>query len=250
LDGNERSIERKTKMVEFGLKLEDNKVDEWYGHLFLVSLMRSLNMWMEYYLMCSLFGIIHLPLIHCSFDNNDCRSSQYIDYEKLKLVLKRAKASAEYRDEIIKRMPPGVVAEVFNERKDRMASTAAAAASSSSSSHGEKKVEETSSSSSTMKLGCSPIEESSTTSSRSSSSQPPTSKPVVAPTVTTPLLGNSPKVTSWGSNINHTVFKVTSYLGFANDRILLLQAYDDADDKLHMFEQSYEQEVSSCIEIC
>ena len=194
-----------------------------------------------------LYSFASHTLLYTSCDNNDCRSSQYIDYEKLKLVLKRAKASAEYRDEIIKRMPPGVVAEVLNERKDRMASTAAAAASSSSS-HGEKKVEETTTS--TMKLGCSPIEESSTTSSRSSSSQPPTSKQVVAPTVTTPLLGNPPKVTSWGSNINHTVFKVTSYLGFANDRILLLQAYDDADDKLHMFEQSYEQEVSSFIEIC
>jgi len=148
-------------------------------------------------------------------------------------VLKRAKASAEYRDEIIKRMPPGVVAEVLNERKDRMASAAA------SSSLGEKKIQETTTTSTTTIM-----EISSTASSRSSAASPPPTSKIATPTVTTPLLGNHPRTTSWGSNINHTVIKVTSYLGFANDRILLLQAYDDADDKLQMFEQSYEQEVS------
>ena len=177
--------------------------------------------------MFRLFAFSH-PSSSTSLDYH-YRSSQYIDYEKLKLVLKRAKASAEYRDEIMKRMPSGVVAEVLQERKDRMTSAA-------SSARGEKKVEEVA----TTATRCSPVEESSTASSRSSYS-PTTSN--ANPTVTTPLLSNPPKPTSWGSNINHTVFKVTSYLGFADDRILLLQAYDDADDKLQMFEQSYEQEV-------
>jgi hypothetical protein len=155
-------------------------------------------------------------------------------------VLKRAKASAEYRDDIIKRMPPGVVAEVLIERKDRMASAASA-----SSSLGEKKIQETTTTSTTTIM-----EASSTVSSRSSAASPPPTSKIAIPTVTTPLLGNHPRTTSWGSNINHTVFKVTSYLGFANDRILLLQAYDDADDKLQMFEQSYEQEVSAFGILC
>eukprot|EP00985_Skeletonema_marinoi_P027688 scaffold23114_cov80-Skeletonema_marinoi.AAC.1 len=62
-------------MVEFGLKLEDNKVDEW--------------------------------------------STKYIDYEKLKAILKRAKSGFEYRDELIARMPASVIAEVNQERKLR-----------------------------------------------------------------------------------------------------------------------------------
>src|SRR6056300_1297076 len=60
-------------MVEFGLKLEDNKVDKW--------------------------------------------STKYIDYEKLKSILKRAKSGYEYRDELISRMPAAVVTEVTVERE-------------------------------------------------------------------------------------------------------------------------------------
>ncbi len=215
-------------MVEFGLKLEDNKVDEWYDNndnIYSSIVSCHVNVSSVCFLSSVIVDFVGLSLY---------RSSQYIDYEKLKLVLKRAKASVEYRDEIMKRMPSGVVAEVVQERKDRMESAA-------SSARGEKKVEEEAAAFDTIKLGCSPVEESSITSSRSSYS--PTTSNNAYPTVTTPLLSNPPKTTSWGSNINHTVFKVTSYLGFADDRILLLQAYDDADDKLQMFEQSYEQEV-------
>lgn len=157
------------------------------------------------------------------------RSSEYIDYEKLKLVLKRAKASVEYCDGIIKRMPPGVVAEVRRERNTRTSSEATAAL---SSSLGEKIIIDKDSKTMTtpMELGYSSVEDSSTPNNN-------------FPTVATPLLSN-PRKASWGSNINHTMIKVTSYLGFANDRKLLLQAYDDADEKLEIFEQSYEQEVS------
>ena len=62
-------------MVEFGLKLEDNKVDKWSMH--------------------------------------------YIDYEKLKAILKRAKSGIEYRDELIARSPAAVIAEVTQELKLR-----------------------------------------------------------------------------------------------------------------------------------
>lgn len=51
------------------------------------------------------------------------------------------------------------------------------------------------------------------------------------------------RMNSWGSQ---TVFKVTSYLGLADDRNLLLQAYDDADAKLDLFKHTYQEEVRQC----
>lgn len=47
------------------------------------------------------------------------RSAQYIDYEKLKEVLKRAKKCADIRDETLKRMSPAVRVEVEQQLKDR-----------------------------------------------------------------------------------------------------------------------------------
>mmetsp|Transcript_16374 Transcript_16374/g.29704 ORF Transcript_16374/g.29704 Transcript_16374/m.29704 type:complete len:872 (-) Transcript_16374:91-2706(-) len=184
-------------MVEFGLKLEDNKVDEW--------------------------------------------SSQYIDYEKLKAVLKRAKASAEYRDGLLKRMPPGVVVEVVQERRSRSSSLAL---SDNLVSKGDLPPTPTSKGKGMVKInkdykplsmGHYPLE---VTDKQMSSSSFPEA------TDATPLLGEPIKeVNSW-SNLHHTVFKVTSYLGLADDRPLLLQAYGDADDKLNLFKQTYEQEVN------
>ncbi|KAL3767430.1 hypothetical protein ACHAW5_004823 [Stephanodiscus triporus] len=152
-------------MVEFGLKLEDNKVDEW--------------------------------------------SSQYIDYEKLKAELKYAKASATHRDDVLKRMPRAVAEEMAREMKDREAGY------------------------------------SSGLETRSRCETPVAS--VDGSYEITPLLGGQLKRTnSWSnlsSNLNHTVFKVTSYLGLADDRELFRKACDDADDKLGIFVRTYEQEV-------
>lgn len=186
-------------MVEFGLKLEDNKVDEW--------------------------------------------AAQYIDYEKLKAVLKRAKLSAANRDDLIKRMPSGALAEVENERKDRLAMGGKLALQNNLPPT-EYKGPDRPTDSKPLKMVVHPLEVSD---KRSSSS-------LLVPnaaTDTTPLLRspmkrlNSGKLNSgsWGSNINQTVFKVTSYFGFADERILLNQAYDDADEKLNLFKQTYEQEV-------
>ncbi|KAL3823186.1 hypothetical protein ACHAXA_010070 [Cyclostephanos tholiformis] len=155
-------------MVEFGLKLEDNKVDEW--------------------------------------------SSQYLDYERLKGELKRAKASAAHRDEVFERLPPAAAAEVAQELKDREAAS------------------------------------SSCLESRNSSKAPVASS--YGSIENAPLLGGGLKRTnSWAalynSNLNHTVFKVTSYLGLADDRALFLRAYDDANDKLDAFVRTYEQEVGA-----
>lgn len=168
-------------MVEFGLKLEDNKVDQW--------------------------------------------ADRYIDYEKLKAVLKRAKISAEQRDDLIKRMPPGAAAEVIQERLDRSATA----------SH------RVDSPPTSVPLKMEPMEV-----SQSSAS-------LTGATDSTPLLGepkpSMKRMNSWGSfsefSMGDAVKKVTSYLGLADDRALLLQAYDNADEKLNLFRETYEQEVSS-----
>ena len=66
-------------------------------------------------------------------------------------------------------------------------------------------------------------------------------------TDTTPLLMHESRPlkrgNSWSSNFGENVKKVASYLGLADDRALLLHAYDDADDKLNLFKQTYEMEV-------
>lgn len=163
-------------MVEFGLKLEDNKVNDW--------------------------------------------ADQYIDYEKLKAVLKKVKASVEYRDEIVKRASPGVAAEVLQERKDRAASSSVE-----NRTDNEEKLEYSSS------LEATQHNRESSFSSMATDS--------------TPLLSGEPKPlkrkNSWGNNIK----KVASYLGLADEREILHQAYDDADNKLDLFKQSYEYEVSN-----
>ena len=45
------------------------------------------------------------------------RSTQYIDYEKLKVLLTRAKKSADLREDIIKRMPSELVTNIMEERE-------------------------------------------------------------------------------------------------------------------------------------
>jgi len=187
-------------MVEFGLKLEDNRVDDW--------------------------------------------ADKYIDYEKLKAVLKRAKASAANRDDLIKRLP-SAAAEVTQERKDRLAM-------------GCKLANQPNLPPPDYKGLMIPLKEDSDErkplnsevdyplDKRDSSSSLPVLKNDA--TDTTPLLSDPNKRMvrvggSWGKNLNQTVFKVTSYFGLADDSILLNKAYDDADEKLDLFKEKYEQEV-------
>ena len=196
-------------MVEFGLKLEDNKVDKW--------------------------------------------STKYIDYEKLKAILKRAKGGVEYRDELIARMPAAVIAEVNQERKLRAAGSMSSLLSVRSGA-GHSSTAATANSVPLKDEGgvvnLIPLEmtiETTTTSTAAAED--------------TPLLSNPPDTTtqqqqreqsdSFGSlshlaNIarNKTVFKVTSYLGLANEKAMLLQAYEDADDKLSLFQRTYNDEVA------
>ena len=47
---------------------------------------------------------------------------------------------------------------------------------------------------------------------------------------------------SWGS-FGHTVFKVTSYLGLADDKQIFYKALEDVDEKLDMFRTAYDEEV-------
>lgn len=135
-------------------------------------------------------------------------------------------------------MPPGVAAEVVQERKDRSATALGDRLVSKGNLPTTKEEEH----SEPLKIVRYPLE---LNDKKSSSSLPATN---VTPSDSTPLLGDPVnRINSWGSNLNTTVFKVTSYLGLAGDRALLLQAYDDSDDKLNLFKQTYEQEVSMCI---
>ena len=181
-------------MVEFGLKLEDNKVDKW--------------------------------------------AREYIDYEKLKAVLKRAKACAEYRDSIQNRASKQVVEAVLKERKRRLEGG------------------ETESTNSASPMGKNPkgwVR-------KPDESQGPKPPPVEVTvsihntnaTEATPLMSvdslrNKPqfkRVDSWGS-IHGAVRKVSSYLGLADEKAMLLQAYDDSDEKLRLFQRQYEIELST-----
>lgn len=187
-------------MVEFGLKLEDNKVGKW--------------------------------------------ANEYIDYEKLKAVLKRAKACAEYRDSIQSRASKQVVEAVLKERKWRLESA---------------ETESPKSPKRDSPLGKNPKGWVRKT-DENHGPKPPSlevtlrdnSNATNATEVTeaTPLMSaDCPRsktqlgrVDSWGS-IHGAVRKVSSYLGLADEKSLLLQAYDDSDEKLKLFQKQYEKEL-------
>ena len=160
------------------------------------------------------------PIVLLTPRFGECRSTQYLDYEKLKGELKRAKASADHRDEVLKRMPPIAAAEVKQELKDREAGL------------------------------------SSCLEARNNCKIPVASSDGSDGSIeNTPLLGGGLKRTnSWAtlysSNLNNTVFKVTSYLGLADDRELFIKAYTDANDKLDAFVRTYEQEVCAPFFCC
>lgn len=143
------------------------------------------------------------------------RSSQYIDYEKLRGLLNRASASAELRDEMIKRMSPDTVAEVVQGRTTLSVGSPPALV--------EKNPDGLTRTSKTKKYSfdVSDVDESDS--------------------VSTPLFTK----TSNRRGINQTMLHVTTYLGLSDDREVLLNAYDDVDEKLRSFEQAYEQEVGS-----
>ncbi len=221
-------------MVEFGLKLEDNKVDKW-----------SIN---------------------------------YIDYERLKAILKRAKSGIEYRDELIARSSAALIAEVTQERKLRALESSNSLLSGSLwSGHTGGGVDNDGTQQQQQPLSPLEITDMTTTvaavpqtvaietNDAETSTAPP---PPPSEDETTPLLSggdnnnniqhqrsrsnslrNSLKRTdSIGSlshlaKMNKTVFKVTSYLGLANEKAMLLQAYEDADNNLALFQRSYNDEV-------
>lgn len=150
--------------------------------------------------------IVFLTLVSRDVIHRWCRSSQYLDYEKLKGELKRAKASAEKRNELLKRMPPAVAAEVDQELKNREAG-------------------------SSLGLDTSYAYDAPIASSDGSFE-------------ITPLL-RLKRSNSLSSNLSNQVLKVTSYLGLADNREYFLKKCVDADDKLGVFLRTYEQEVGA-----
>lgn len=171
-------------MVEFGLQLEDNKVDEW--------------------------------------------SAQYIDYERLRSMLTRAKKYADLRDEIIKRMPSDLVSEVMEGRIDWSAGYP--------STRDEKKLDAMGAAGSIeVPLGDAPVHRKLETID--------SEETMDFTNVNTPLL----RMTSFARKSSMTTRNsppLLQFLGLANNREMILNAYADADDKLGSFEQAYEQELA------
>ena len=178
-------------------------------------------------------------------------SAKYLDYEKLKAILKKAKASAANVEELKKKLPRELVEGSFREFTARKAQEK----------NTRKFLEEQLKQQSGERGSDKPNQIDSTQHfelvSRSSSSLPGLDE-LQKPTDLTPLLverrtsfgSNSEHSTgasmsrqnSWG-NFSNTVFKVTSYLGLADDRQIFFKSLEDADDKLHIFTMTYDEEV-------
>ena len=140
------------------------------------------------------------------------RSSQYIDYEKLKALLTKAKKSADIREDIIKRMPSELVTSIMEERIHWSAGEIATTATATTPVH--------------RKLATIDSEKELIDDEEDDSNN--------IPTDSTPLLKtNTP-----------TNKPLLQYLGLANKREVLLNAYNDADTTLAVFEQTYEQELT------
>lgn len=154
--------------------------------------------------------IVFLTLVSRDIIHRWRRSSQYLDYEKLKGELKRAKASAEKRDELLKRMPPAVAAEVDQELKDREVG-------------------------SSLGLDASYAYDVPIASSDGSYEITPLLR----------LKRSDSLSSSLSNHLNHGVLKVTSYLGLADNREYFLKKCDDSDDKLGVFLRTYEREVGA-----
>lgn len=131
-------------------------------------------------------------------------------------------------------MPAALAAEVSQERKDRSTTDLVSRGNIQGSPTAQSDSGRYNTETYTMplKMGQHPLE---VVSGRQSSSSLPSSA-----TDATPLLSGAMKrKNSWG-NLG---LKVTSYLGLADDRALLLQSYDDADAKLNLFKDTYNEEV-------
>lgn len=136
------------------------------------------------------------------------RSSQYIDYEKLKAILIRAKKSADIRQDIMKRMPSELVTSIMEERIHWSAGETAAGTATTTHVH--------------RKLATIDSE----TELLDEEEEDYDSTPLLLKT-TTPT--NKP---------------LLQYLGLANKSEILSNAYTDADTNLALFEQIYEQELT------
>jgi len=202
-------------MVEFGLKLEDNKVEQW--------------------------------------------SNKYIDYEKLKSILKKAKAASNHVEELKKKLPQGVVEgclrdfAVSKANEVKMQEQIAQQTQTTQQQQQQKQ----SSENGRNERNSAHFE----ISSRSSSSLSPLADALI-PTDSTPLLAerrpsfgsnSEHSVTGGGqvgmrrqnswSNFSHTMFRVTSYLGFADEKKVFWMSLEDASVKLNSFSMTYNGEV-------
>ncbi|KAL3772850.1 hypothetical protein ACHAWO_002680 [Cyclotella atomus] len=181
-------------MVEFGLKLEDNKVEQW--------------------------------------------SDKYIDYEKLKAILKKAKVASNNVQDLKKKLPRDVVESCSMEYDAR-------------------KVREEERRLLDQQLKLQHDENNSGIHSALTSRA---SSPLTTLGEDAPLLlerkssfgsaqsdaasaGAAMKRQNSWTSFSNTVFKVTSYLGLADDKKILYKALEEAGDKMKLFGIVYNEEV-------
>lgn len=138
------------------------------------------------------------------------RSSQYIDYEKLKALLTKAKKSADVREDVLKRVPSELVTGIMEERIHWSAGTIETSKTTSAATPVHRKL-------ATIDSEKELIDE------EEDEYTPDDSTPLLKTNTKSPLL---------------------QYLGLANKREVLLNAYTDADTNLAIFEQMYEHELT------
>jgi hypothetical protein len=167
-------------------------------------------------------------------------SDKYIDYEKLKAILKKAKVASNNVQDLKKKLPRDVVESCSMEYDARKA----------------REEEE-------RRLLDQQLKQQSEHNNPSSHSalSSRTSSPLTTLGEDTPLLllerrpsfGSAQSDTasagpamkrqnSW-SSLSHTVFKVTSYLGIADDKQIFYKALEEADEKINLFNTVYNEEV-------
>jgi hypothetical protein len=191
-------------------------------------------------------------------------SDKYIDYEKLKSILKKAKAASNHVEELKKKLPQGVVEGCVRDFAFSKANEVQIQQQIAQQTQTTQQQQKQSSANGRNERNSAHFE----ISSRSSSSLSPLSDALI-PTDSTPLLaerrpsfGSNSEYSAAGgaqvamrrqnswSNFSHTMFRVTSYLGFADEKKVFWMSLEDASVKLTSFSMTYNGEVSSvCLSV-
>lgn len=164
-------------------------------------------------------------------------SDKYLDYEKLKVILKKAQAAASNVGELKKKLPLDLVVGCTEEYAAKKAARKAVEAEiqlaiQQQSRPDGYKQNDFAAPGNLLSRPSTPL---------GAVEETPTDATPLLPLVRRPSDGSTGSA-SW-SNISNTVFKVRSYVGLANDKEILRKSLQDADEKLEIFVKTYNGEV-------